>query len=173
MFNKKNQHIKSEATQKIVTTNQQLLKPFLKENQMPVKVVVTDKQIKDGKDTLRQLRIEGREVTVGFGECVDMMTPIIAPQHPAATIQNLRSVVFHRNEDGWFVLFLLKKVRKGLPEVFGTPSDRPCETYEAAYTQACITVGLLLNAKRLGIRPGSKATGKIPDAIREMILTTY
>jgi hypothetical protein len=74
---------------------------------------------------------------------------------------------------GWFVLFLLKKVRKGLPEVFGTPSDRPCETYEAAYAQACITVGLLLNAKRLGVRPGSNVTGKIPDVIREMILTNY
>lgn len=140
---------------------------------MPVKVKLTEKQIADGKAALKQLRIDGRETATGFGKYVDMLTPILAPQHPAATIQNLRSVVFNRNEDGWFVLFLLKKVRKGLPEVFGTPSDRPCETYEAAYAQACITVGLLLNAKRLGVRPGSNVTGKIPDVIREMILTNY
>ena len=71
---------------------------------MPVKVKLTEKQIADGKAALKQLRIDGRETATGFGKYVDMLTPILAPQHPAATIQNLRSVVFNRNEDGWCVM---------------------------------------------------------------------
>jgi hypothetical protein len=140
---------------------------------MPVKVDLTEEQIEDGKAMLKKLLVAGRETATGFGQYTDLLTPIIAPQHPNASVKNLRSVVFHRTETGWFVLFVLKKVSKGLPAVFGTPADRPCKTLDEAYLKACITVGHLYNAKRLGIRPGSKRTSKVPDAFREMIFTTY
>ena len=91
---------------------------------MPVKVDLTEEQIEDGKAMLKKLLVAGRETATGFGQYTDLLTPIIAPQHPNASVKNLRSVVFHRTETGWFVLFVLKKVSKGLPAVFGTPADR-------------------------------------------------
>lgn len=140
---------------------------------MPVKVDLTEEQIEDGKALLKKLLVDGRETATGFGEYTDMLTPVLAPQHPDASIKNLRSVVFHRTEAGWFFLFVLKKVSKGLPSVFGTPADRPCNSLGEAYLKACLTVAYLYNAKRLGVRPGTKVTFKVPEAIQAMIFTTH
>lgn len=140
---------------------------------MPVKVNLTEEQIEDGKALLKKLLVDGRETATGFGEYTDMLTPVLAPQHPNASVKNLRSVVFHRTEAGWFFLFVLKKVSKGLPCVFGTSADRPCNSLGEAYLKACLTVGYLYNAKKLGVRPGTKVTFKVPDAIQAMIFTTH
>ena len=140
---------------------------------MPAKIDLTEEQIEDGKAWLKKLLVDGRETSKGFGQYTDMVTPVLAPQHPNASIKNLRSVVFHRTEAGWFFLFFLKEVSKGLPAVFGTPADSPCKNYGEAYLRACLTVAYLYNAKRLGVRPGTKVTFKVPDALRVMIFTTY
>tara|TARA_R110002049_G_scaffold307317_1_gene507411 strand:- start:21687 stop:22124 length:438 start_codon:yes stop_codon:yes gene_type:complete len=140
---------------------------------MTLKLRFTSEEISDGKKNLKQVLIDGRETATGFGEYIDFLTPVIAPQHPNAEIKNLRSLVFHRNDDGWFAVFVLKKVQNGLPDVFGTPSDRPCKNFDEVYDQACITVGLLYNARKLGIKPRGGAI-KIPSDIREkLIFTAY
>lgn len=140
---------------------------------MTINVTLTNKEIEDGKKVLKTVLIDGRETATGFGEYVDLLTPIIAPQHPNAKIKNLRSLVFHRNEDGWFAVFVLKKVRNGLPGVFGTPSDQPCKSRQEAYTKACLTAGLLYNAERLGIKPGGGLPSNLPSAMDAFIFTSY
>jgi hypothetical protein len=142
-------------------------------NIMTLKLPFTSKEISDGKKILKQVLIDGRETATGFGEYIDFLTPVIAPQHSDARIKNLRSLVFRQTEDGWFSVFILKKVRKGLPISFGTPLDQPCESHEDVYDKACLTVGLLYNAQKLGIKPRGGAM-RIPSDIRsKLIFTAY
>ena len=56
---------------------------------MTLKLRFTSEEISDGKKNLKQVLIDGRETATGFGEYIDFLTPVIAPQHPNAEICSL------------------------------------------------------------------------------------
>lgn len=120
---------------------------------MTLNVELTDQQIENGKDALEQALIASQKMAKGFPENFDDWTQVLAPQHPDAEIKNLRSLVFLRNEDGWFAVFVLKKVRDGLPCFFTTGLDQPYHNIVDLYCKACICISLLYYAEKPGIKP--------------------
>ena len=140
---------------------------------MTLIVKLTDQEIEDGKDALELVLVHGQKMAKGFPENVDEWTQILAPQHPDAEINNLRSLVFKRNEDGWLAVFVLKKVRDGLPGVFTTRLDQPYQSIVELYRKVCLCIALLYNAERLGIKPSGRKPGTWCSTIDDAILTSY
>ncbi|MGY9037458.1 MAG: hypothetical protein ACKVLA_06520 [Rhodobacterales bacterium] len=80
-------------------------------------------------------------------------TPTDIAMAPYIRINNLRSLVLRKEHDGWYGDIYLKKVRKGLPNIIGTPLNKPHASKRGAYSEACEMILEIYQAEQSGCAP--------------------
>lgn len=116
-------------------------------------VDITDQDIRLGKKTLKQVLKEARRQPP-LRPSLEKAHPEDHPEpsimDPYICISNLKSLVLREQDGLWFAEFVLKKVPAGWPDVFGTPTDEPHSTREAAYRDGYETAKLLFDEEAAG-----------------------
>jgi|GEM_PF-4524492 hypothetical protein len=106
-------------------------------------VHITDEDVENGRSVLKRALIDARKYTLKPEESLEPTSALGIAMNPHISFKNLLSLVLHKDENGWYADFILKKVPEGFPDVFGTSSGQPLASKREAYSQACKTVAVL------------------------------
>jgi hypothetical protein len=116
-------------------------------------VVTIKSAVHEGKALLKKAIEEIKKQPLDPKACRIYDTPTDIAMAPYVRIKNLLSLVLRREHDGWYGDIYLKKVGKDLPNIIGTPLNKPHADKRGAYREASAMILEIYQAEQSGCAP--------------------
>lgn len=72
---------------------------------------------------------------------------------PYVRVENFLSLVLRKEHDGWYGDIYLARVGQDLPNIIGTPLNKPHADKRGAYREACAMILEIYQAEQSGCAP--------------------
>ena len=128
-------------------------------------VVTTEATIRKGKTLLEKATNEIKKQPLDPNACRIYDSPLDFAMAPYVRVANFRSLVLRKEHDGWYGDIYLAEVGKGLPNIIGTPLNKPHADKRGAYLEARAMILELYQAEQSGCAPRlSSKDGRVVTA---------
>ncbi|MBW6419638.1 hypothetical protein [Celeribacter sp. PS-C1] len=141
---------------------------------MTTVVNITDHDIKLGKKVLKQALKEAQTRLLAQDHALPLeIAPLPTILTPFICISNLRSLVIHEGDGGWYADFVLKYVPEGWPDTVGTLSGMPHPSESDARRMGFERVNHMYQREQAGLAPKEPFRGTPLIIGNQVIFVSY